>query len=135
MSIKQLYYELLEKTDKAPADDGHADKAPADDGYGDNALATDTTSIIVDRETECKIYNDVIKSLDEAQRAQVGQCLYRLILRYQAEFGGTKGKSIAYKPKVMSTQIYIYNLEDLPERLADMLLLCLRDYIFGSLPI
>lgn len=87
-----------------------------------------------DREAECMMYNYLIKSLPEDQRNQVSDCLKRLINRYLMQVDCVSSKSITFKPKsfpgAFGTKTYIYDLESLPDPLGDMLILCLREYIF-----
>jgi hypothetical protein len=89
---------------------------------------------IDDRESECCMYNSLISALPDQDRKVVSDCLYRIIKRYQSELKTKKTKAVIFKPKTMpaakNTKTYIYNLDDIPEPLSDMLILCLREYIF-----
>ena len=91
---------------------------------------------ISNREAECLMYNYIIKSLAESDRDTVSNCLYRIIKRYQLQVTRIHGKSITFKPKSVpgtaGAKIYIYDLESLPDPLSDMIILCLREYIFPN---
>ena len=86
------------------------------------------------REEECLMYNKIIKDLPSADRDYVCQFLYKFIKRYEHKISNNRSKSVSYKPKTVSgkagTKTYIYNLEDMPDPLSDMLILCLREYLF-----
>jgi len=89
---------------------------------------------IEDRETECLMYNSIIKSLDVEDRNKVCYCLFRLIKRYQTLNKTAKAKCVGFKPKsvpgIKGSKTFIFDLDSIPESLGDMLILCLREYIF-----
>lgn len=91
---------------------------------------------ISNRESECLMYNYIIKGLPEADRDAVSSCLYRIIKRYQTQITRVRAKTITFKPKTvpgtLGSKIYIYDLESLPDPLSDMIILCLREYIFPT---
>ena len=99
-------------------------------------VTVDKNYEISNREAECLMYNYIIKSLPEDHRNEVSNCLYRIIKRYQIQVTRIHGKSITFKPKTVpgtsGAKIYIYDLDSLPDPLSDIIILCLREYIFPA---
>jgi len=83
---------------------------------------------------ECLKYNRLIKNLPVDDRNLVSERLYYLVKYYQTVNKGIGYKKVVFKPQTLqnskNSNIYIYDLSELPEKLAHILLICLRDFIF-----